>query len=350
MYGYKEYKPLTKENIFEALDSQEDVFNLIINEEIKLDKEVLYKAPYREDKHGDCYFEYYKNILYFVDFPDGLPKNCIAFIMRCYNIGFLEAMELINNTFKLGLGLNNIETISDKKIIYNSIPKPLIEEKIIRDKTIKIFPRDFEIKDKKFWFKYGITKKQLIQDKVIPIKAFEAYNKKGELFNKMVSVGYAFTDFPKGRMKIYCPYENKRGKWFTNCNSNDIGNINNLKPSKVLIITKSYKDCRVLRNLGLNSIWFQNEGMIPNKKILFEILNRVPKIYVWFDNDTVGIAKSLAIVNYLKSLKSNISDDNIINITLPPILLEKHIKDPSDYIENCGKASLLDFINQKINN
>lgn len=349
MYGYNNYVQTDKETLLSLLDSQESVFNLIITEEIKLNKESLYKAPYREDNHASCYFEYYNDILYFIDFPDGKPKNCINFISRCYNISYMEAMEFISEKFNLGLGFTdnccNKNSSAVKQIIKNKsiLYKPALKI----NKNIKIFPRNFEIKDKKFWCKYGITKQQLIDDKVVPVKAYEAYNKKGELFNKITPVGYAFTDFDNNKVKIYCPYDNKFGKWFTNCSSDDIGNIKDLIPGKLLIITKSYKDCRVLRNLGYNSIWFQNEGMIPNKNILFEIMNKVPEIYIWFDNDNTGISKSIAITDYLKNINRNVKN-NIASITLPPVLLDKDIKDPSDYIKTFGKNSLLNFINNKI--
>ena len=50
--------------------------------------------------------------------------------------------------------------------------------------------------------------------------------------------------------------------------------INNEILFEVNGITKSYKDCRVLRNLGLNSIWLQNEVAIPSRNIFEDLCKR----------------------------------------------------------------------------
>ena len=55
MYGYREYVPLNTEEILKRV-SQEDIFKIVIKENIILDKGALYKAPYRIDNNGDCYF------------------------------------------------------------------------------------------------------------------------------------------------------------------------------------------------------------------------------------------------------------------------------------------------------
>ena len=56
------------------------------------------------------------------------------------------------------------------------------------------------------------------------------------------------------------------------------------------MITKSYKDYRVLRNLGVNVTWFQNEGAFPDN--LDDIINDYKDVIVFFDNDFTGLAAS----------------------------------------------------------
>ena len=136
-----------------------------------------------------------------------------------------------------------------------------------------------------------------------------------------------------------------KGKWFTNCTQNDIGGLYLLrKDVDKLVITKSYKDWRVIINQGVNAIWFQNEGMIPNQDILSELIVNYTEIIIWFDNDSTGIAKARVIREYLTSL-------GIVKIVrmvfLPPKLVGENITDASDFREKKGKAMLKQFIDKK---
>jgi hypothetical protein len=346
MYGYNEYVPLNTEEILKRV-SQEDIFKIVIKKDIILDKGALYKAPYRDDNNGDCYFEYFENKLLFVDFgdPDNLKaaNNCFFFIKKCLKLdNIYEVCSYINNYFKLGLGDSSgaVKQVN----VENSIPvEESFYKNINRNRTITYTPRVFDSKDKKFWSKYGITKQNLIDDKVIPITLYRAFSKKGEPFIiKPFDELYAYTDFSDNKVKIYRPYSpDKQGKWFTNCNQDDIGCIDFLPLSgDLLVITKSYKDCRVLRNQGLNCIWFQNEGMIPNSSIIKMLCKRFTRIVVWFDNDQVGLAKGRMVKDYINSMYPN----KATTLTLPPILLLENVKDPSDYVATYKVKALNDFL------
>jgi|JI91814CRNA_FD_contig_31_4044290_length_1093_multi_4_in_0_out_0_1 hypothetical protein len=331
MYGYGNYVPLNKEEIFKRV-SQEDVF-LLFYDIIKLDKELTYKALYRQDNIGDCYFEYYNNTLYFVDFADSEHhlKDCVSFIVKYYNISYVEALQFINDKFELSLGSG-------------SIPKPIINptiEIVKKDKVLReilITARDFNKKDKEFWWdRYKISKAQLIEDKVIPIEAFKGYSKYGVPLNiRPFDVMYAYTEFEKGRIKIYRPFGDEVEKWFTNCTANDIGGLYKIEKQKDLIITKSYKDYRVLKNLGLNVIWFQNEGMLPSLENLTYIIENSKQIYIWFDNDRAGMAKGLNVTDIFNNLQRGKAKQ----IFIPSKFLEEGIKDPSDLIYKKGEESL----------
>jgi hypothetical protein len=327
------YPPLSSEEILNTI-KEEDIFSIVIKEDINLiDK---YIAPYREDNNAGCYFEEYQNRLYFIDWADfnNVQKNCFAFISKCYNLDFLGTLEFITNYFKIEQeGELKRDIIITKKTISSKIDRPIF-----------IAKRDFNDKDKSFWLPYGITRKQLLEDNVFPITAYSSVSKKGNVFIiNCYDIAYAYTEF-KDRIKIYRP-KNSEYKWYTNCTQNDVGNFNNLPSSgELLIITKSYKDCRVLRNLGLVTIWFQNEGQIPNQLILKDLVKRFKKIVVWFDNDSTGIGSSQMISSLLNSIVPNKSK----SITLPPILLRQNIKDPSDFIKSFGKNKLEEFVNKKL--
>lgn len=345
MYGYKEYVPLTPEEILRRV-SQEDIFKIIIQQDIILDKGALYRAPYRDDSNADCYFEEYNNILYFADFADTegkYKKDCFNLIQRTKSLNYWEALNFVNDYLDLGLG-------DSTKEVKKAVLEAPIQESFIRDlnivKTITFNPRSFIYKDKEFWSKYGITMQNLLDDKVIPISIYRGLNKRGIPFTvKPFDVMYAYTDFPEGKVKIYRPEApSKDSKWFTNCNQDDIGSIDHLPLNgNQLIISKSYKDCRVLRNQGLDCIWLQNEGMIPSPSIIRMLGRRFDKMIVWFDNDQTGLARGKAIKDYINT----IYPDKATTVFLPPRLLLENIKDPSDLIASKGKDQLTEFLRNK---
>src|SRR5690606_14990145 len=152
---------------------------------------------------------------------------------------------------------------------------------------------------------------------------------------------YAYTGFNEGRIKIYRPYGDENSKWFTNCTQNDIGAINTLpQEGELLIITKSYKDCAVLRNQDIDTVWFQNEGQIPSPTILRNLCKRFKKVLVWFDNDSTGIKASKLVVSHINALLPG----KARAIHLDVELLEKNIKDPSDLEAKKGKKELTKFL------
>lgn len=347
MYGYVKYIPLTSEEVLKRV-SQKDIFKALFNEDIVLDKEKLYTAPYRKDDHADCWFEEFEGKLCFVDFasPGKKSKTCFDVIMLLYGLTFPQSVEWCNSEFKLGLG--NSSTKKVKKIIVES--NFTQEEEIIKSfkkRTITLLPREFNHKDRQFWGKYEISSLNLIEDKVKAVEMYRAYNRRNEPFTvRPISVCYAYTEFPEGRVKVYTP-NSTTSKWITNCNQDDVGSIEHLKnKGELLIISKSYKDCRVLRNQGLNCIWFQNEGMFPNEKIIRGLTKRFKHILVWFDNDEAGIVNSRILVAYINSIHPN----KARSIMLPVNLLPQNIKDPSDLIFHKGVNELTEFLKLVLNN
>jgi len=340
MYGYKEYVPLNIDEIFKRI-SQEEIFGIVIKEPIIVDREFTYVAPYRNDSNADCYFEYFEDNLCFVDFADvdKRPKRCFEIVSRTYNISFLEALQYVNQYFELGLG--NSQTPIKPVIQTNIIPKK-ITNIVKTQEDILYLVRDFNHADRIYWSKYGITKQHLIDDKVYPIVLYKSINNKGLPFSiRSIYPMYAYTDFEESRCKIYIPRENKLKKWHTNCTQNDIGSIFHL-PSKgeLLIITKSYKDCRVIRNQNLNSVWLQSEGVLPNVAIIKQFCENFTKIIVFFDNDEPGIIAGKSVVNYINS----VTPQKAKLVTLPLQLLEENIKDPSDLVAKKGEEELVKFL------
>lgn len=310
--------------------SQEEIFYIVFGEQIYDTKRIC--SPFRKDNNPNCYFEMYNDKLWFVDFGDKKHiRDCFEIIMDKYKLTLKQSCIFIYNYFQ-----NNSYIVNRKEIKYNFEKNVKNKEK--NDFSIIIKARDYKIKDKIYWEQFCITKEQLLEDKVYPVIWFKTMNfKPKDFLIRPTDISYAITDFHNFKMKIYTPLEkNKKKKWFTNCKSDDIGNVRNLpETGKNLIITKSYKDCRILRNQGVDSIWLQNETCIPSLEILYDLYLRFENIYTLFDNDQQGRTMSES----LKTISQNEFQINIENMFIPDIIG----KDSADFIKR-DKKQFIQFL------
>lgn len=304
---------------------QRRVFRLVFG--FLPDVGIKYYSPFRDDNRPGASFQYYGNVLKFTDFADNrIIKGIRLSCMDC-----VDAISIYHNK-------SYTESI---KYIVENISKSEINADIflsrVKTKTkIHIYPTDFLIQDKKFWDPYGISKLNLIEDKVFRICSFNMANKaKGLNYTKhLTEIAYAYTDF-KNSMKLYLPHNTNR--FYTNCTEDDIGGIDKVeKGCSYIVITKSYKDWRVLKNLGVNCIWLQNEGMIPKLLAFYTLLRTCKKIYILFDNDTPGIEASDKLRNHLSTMK--IESKSIYM----PVLSQ--ISDPADYRKFKGETKLISLL------
>ena len=316
--------------------SQEDIFSIVFGDLVFKDKVIC--SPFRKDNQAGCWFEYYKDKLRFVDFGDVKHhRDCFNAIQDTYNVNLQKACELIYNFFEFGI-------IPDKGVNFISERKNRIFKNITKKNNFDILykKRVFNTQDKLFWQPYGIKRQQLVEDNIFPIIW---YKTKGfnptDFVIRPLDIAYAITGFISNNIKIYVPLSsNKKMKWFTNCNQNDIGNLSKLPVvGKNLIITKSYKDCRVIRNQNYDSIWFQNEVSLPTEKILYDLSLRFSNIYIFFDNDNTGKAFTEKTTQVFKNIGKEIKS----------IEIEKqNIKDPSQLVKDLGEQvlqkMLLNFI------
>lgn len=340
MYGYNEILSLGPEEILEET-TQEEIFGIFIKQPIIADKgAVKYIAPYRNDSQPDCYFEEYDGRLFFVDFASSPPSyNCFTFIQKCAKLKDLgEVYRYIVKA--LGLKGNVKKTKEGTSEVVLKLKEPK------KQKEILYLPRAFDNRDKVYWSQYNISSKNLIEDKVIPIQLYQSTSKKGVPFTiRGFDIMYAYTDFKNNRLKIYRPYGTKESKWFTNCTQNDIGGIDYVDyKADDLLITKSYKDYRVIKNQKVNTVWFQNEGMIPSPTILKSLCKSFKRIIIWFDNDEPGRLAAKIVANHIQALCPNLV---VICIHLDEELLKEGIKDPSDLVYKKGEEELVKFMVNK---
>lgn len=324
---------------------QEQIFALVFGFEPEEDKK--FTSPFRKDEIANCWFEWFEGKLRFIDFANseirqGVKMNnidCFNAVMIYFGLPDLyQTIQFIESRLK------GLESSKITPVIFSGTPD---KEKKITKLHVGV-REDFTKKDLEFWLPYGIVKKQLIEDKVVSVKEFHLLNtKKDTSFSSVCTdLAFAYTDFPEGRKKIYFPERLNSNRFLSTCNKNDVGGINSfLYSGDKAVITKSYKDYRVLKNFGLNVVWLQNEGMVPDIDILKNLVNNHKKIFVWFDNDRAGIEaanKITGIINMLYLGKAS-------TLWIPESLLKQGIKDPSDWIKAEGFNPLNEFIKKFIN-
>ena len=326
--------------------SEEDIFELVFG--YKPVEFEYVTSPFRDDKTPGCWFE--RDIstskLRFIDFAN----NEIVGGIKMKNMDCFNAIQVY---FKLKNFYRTLEFIKTKLIDGKDIKhdiihiKPSTKQKRIVKKEVKIYisTRDFNSRDKNFWSRYGISKQNLIDDKVFPVKKFKLLNtKKGDFVSTIYDICYAYTEFDSERKKLYRPFKKGKGRFITNCKANDIGGLKSLVPfGRQLIISKSYKDFRVLKNQGLNVVWFQNEGMFPSSEELTSLIERFNKVVIFFDNDEPGIIAA----NKLRDIVNSNFPKKARSICLPIVLLQEDIKDPSDLYKNKGEKMLHQFLKDK---
>ena len=183
-----------------------------------------------------------------------------------------------------------------------------------------------------------------MEDLVIPVIKVSIVSSYNETFSfEPSSVCYAYTEFEGNRKKLYFPYSSKR-RFISSCNKNDIGSVKHIyTEANQLIITKSYKDCRILRNFNLNSIWFQNEGIFPHNTILSSVLSPFNEIIIFFDNDLAGYTASENLSIRVRELSPS---KEVKKVFLPND--SKKVKGPGEAIQKLGMDFLKQFIDHAI--
>lgn len=285
-------------------------------------------SPLRSDDSAGCWFETTEFGLVFRDFA--------------YKNRPLDCFDVIQDYFKLPNFYATLNFVYEKLIEGKQLTEQHFVEKSVKE-DVEIFceSRNFTKQDRLFWTKYGISKQNLIDDRVFPVRKYVMTNtKSGTVKVKVRQLCYVFAEFGQ-RKKLYLPNAEKSKRFITNCKKDDIGSIDSLPPyGRQLIISKSYKDCRVLRNQGKNSAWIQNEGMIPSLEKLTSLVKRFSNVIVFYDNDEAGITAS----KKMTSIINTHFPGKATPLWLPIGLNQQGISDPADFIHKKGRKELIQFL------
>jgi len=319
-----------------AYITQEEIFELVFGYQPV--EYVYVTSPFRTDNRAGCWFERTTSFTGKLRFVDYGSKQLHNKPLDCF-----DAVKLY---FKLPNFYQTLEFVYERLIKNKIKTKGVFKLESIERKyaTLNFDSRAFTFQDAKFWRSYGISKQNLIDDKQFAVSKFYIVDgKNGNTASRVYDIAYADTNYEDGRKKIYFPHRKGKGRFVTTCRKDDIGGLHLLPPfGHQLIITKSYKDWRVLTNHGKYAIYLQNEGMIPSEALLMNIVKGFRKVIVWYDNDTQGIASSEKLVPII----NNHFRDKATSLWLPEELNPKGISDPSDLYLKKGQPVLQQFLNQ----
>jgi hypothetical protein len=337
MYGYEEHVEITPEQLLQKI-SQQRIFEFALQQQFSFN--LKYNSPFREHSKGKgtCRFEQREDgTILFVDFGDlegRTHRSCFRMIMDVYSVSLSTSIKIIAQHFKISLDKSGYKEVTTPE--YQRI-------KSTSGTDIGYTPKAFNKYDIQHWSQFLIRPEHLLEDNVFSVSKFTINGEKGYKIFNPYKYCYAI-DFVDA-VKIYQPYSIDY-KWITNCNENHIGNIDNLPATgDELIIQKSYKDHRVLRNLelDLSVIWFGNEGCIPSMEIIKNLMDRFKLLTIFYDNDLAGTKAAMRLVSIFNEVKAG----STRMVHLPNYVDRKHIhKDPSQFIHKEGRVDLTTVVKQ----
>lgn len=288
-------------------------------------KKGLFVSPLRVDHKPTCSF-YRGRQLYFKDFATG---ECLSFenvVMKKYGCNYHEALKIIATDFGI------IDGSKPKVVPIQPIFKK--EKKTI----IQIEAKSFTKEELEWWEQFGITKNILTKYRVYSCKTVFLNGRIESIYDsKCPSYGYYFGN-EEGRelWKIYYPYR-KSFRFIGNIKTTTIQGYNQLpKKSKLLVITKSLKDCMVLYNLGIAAIAPQSETQFIEDNVLEVLKKRFKHIVLLFDNDQTGLEFTNKIKRKYKWITPMI------------IPLKYKAKDISDFYKVYGRDRTIELIKEGI--
>jgi len=242
----------------------------------------LVRNPLRNDKRPTASF--HRNSsgeLIFHDFGTGFHENFIGVVMTKFSLSYNEALHKIAADF--GYIKSNNTPIKIK------ISDTIITEK--KETCIQIAPREFTEKELFWWNKYGISQNTLNKYKIFACKDIFLNNNyfTSSTENNPIFGYYCGKKNGNELWRIYFP-KKQTFRFLSNTPKSYIQGAKQIPENgKLLVITKSMKDCAALYELGISAIAPCSEVLFISKCQLQALQKRFEKIIVFYDNDLPGI-------------------------------------------------------------
>lgn len=277
---------LDKELILKHI-SEEQIMEYYLKVPIK---KGLFRSSLRSDKNPTCSF--YRNssgTLIFKDFATGQSLSCFGVVQELFKCNYFQALKIIANDF----GIIENKNIKKNQGKINENPVKIEDKQISR---IQVEIQEFSDQELNWWGKYGIT--------LDILKKFNVFSCKhvflnGNLFTKSQqhcpSYGYYGGNIKENGKKIelwriYYPKRKNSFRFISNWPGKKIQGFKQLpKTGKLLVITKSMKDCLALYAYNIPAIAPCSENLFISNKVLEELKTRFKHIIVLYDNDIPGI-------------------------------------------------------------
>lgn len=317
---------ITKELILERI-SEYDIY-LYYYGDFKLNK--VMKNRFRGENHPSFIIGTKFGVITHKDLSDDKWKgDCFKLVQQIYNCSYIEALNLIDKDF--GLGINS-EPIKDlKKIITYS--QPLIEETV--PPLIQVVIRKFTKEELSYWNLYCQDIEDLKKEDIYSISKLYLNRELFPLKETTLRFGYKYGDF----WKIYKPYEISKLKWMpNNVPLVTLDGKENIINSDVTWITKSKKDKMVLKKLYAPVISTQNESRacFSQENINYIKTNSKSQILI-YDSDPAGV----------KACKQITKELDMSYFNIPRGYLSDGIVDPSDLVREYGMNKLEQILTRK---
>lgn len=288
----------------------------------------LFRSPLRRDKQPTCSF--YRNnsgTLIFKDFATGQHLNVFGVVQEIFKCDYHEALRIIAND----MGIVRDRELRRNPGKINESPTKITDKEMSK---IQVEVQDFTDLELKWWGKYGITLNIL--------KKFNVYSCKhvflnGNLLAKSQQHCPIFGYYGKKYqgLELWRCYFPKRTsfRFITNWPSKKIQGYDQLpKEGKLLVITKSMKDCMTLYSCGISAIAPNSENLFVSDNMLSELKSRFKYIVVFYDNDRPGLHNMARIRR---------EHPELVYISIPK---QYGSKDISDFYKDHGRKETLNLI------
>lgn len=294
--------PLTREAVLERV-SQEAIFYHYLRIPVRGKK--YFCNPLREDRHAGCsFFLSHHGRLVFMDWASGEQYDCFDAVMQYLQVGFYQALQLINQDFQLGL---------DAPVLtgYTAGSAPVIRQDILpltATVKAKLSARSQPMSedDLGYWKQFGADAQRLEKYEVFAARTVFNHDKPLVTYSRKQPVyGYEFED---KSLKIYRPFADRQGKWFNCAPSTTLqGYVQLPETGDLLLISKAMKDVMSLDEQGIPAISPQSES--GDIKGLEELRKRFSHIVVLYDNDDAGraAARQLQVREQLYTIEVPVS-------------------------------------------
>lgn len=276
-----------------------------------------YSSVFRKDRTPSTgFYLNKKGRLIYNDLKTGEKLDCFAYVGKLNNIGYGPAVRLVAQDFGLIDG-----NAKFSKVDFTPIVKT--EKRIIQ-----IYEKPFDAEDRAYWRSYHITSDELRRENVFSVSRL--FLDKREIFFKGMMFAYVVFD-EKGEqfIKIYAPFGKQ--KWLSNIPLSLPFGLSTLKwNTGPLAIGKAQKDRIILQKYFPNVLGTQNESeaALP-VDLRTRLLDTFDPCTIIWDNDPTGVENC-----------TKLNKEGFHYFNVPKYLLDKGIKDISDYAQAFGLKAL----------